>query len=130
MAVGVASARMARKTRETGEQPRRKPALLEREAVLAYLLMAPGALLLILFMGYPFFLGIWLSLTDKLVGFSDYSYIGLENFRWLWSDTIFRQAITNTFIYGFVTVPFKLLLGLGLALLLNEQFRFSRFARA
>jgi multiple sugar transport system permease protein len=104
--------------------------LLEREAVLAYLLMAPGALLLVLFMGYPFFLGIWLSLTDKLVGFSDYSYIGLENFRWLWEDTIFRQAVTNTFIYGFVTVPFKLVLGLGLALLLNEQFRFSRFARA
>src|SRR5215218_9030790 len=99
--MGIASARMARKA---GER-RRRGALLEREAVLAYLLMAPGALLLVLFMGYPFFLGIWLSLTDKLVGFSDYSYIGLENYRWLWGDSIFRQAITNTFIYGFVTVP-------------------------
>lgn len=124
--MSVASAQVATKE----ETLRRRPALLEREAVLAYLLMAPGALLLILFMGYPFFLGIWLSVTNKLVGFSDYSYIGLENYRWLWGDSIFRQSVINTFIYGFVTVPFKLLLGLGLALLLNEQFRFSRFARA
>jgi multiple sugar transport system permease protein len=81
-------------------------------------------------MAYPFFLGIWLSLTDKLVGFSDYNYIGLANYRWFWGDSIFRQTVINTFIYGFVTVPFKLVLGLGLALLLNERFHFSRVARA
>ena len=81
-------------------------------------------------MAYPFFLGIWLSLTNKLVGFSDYDYVGLANYRWFWTDPIFRQTVINTFIYGFVTVPFKLLLGLGLALLLNERFHFSRFLRA
>lgn len=127
--MGVASAPVAQNAAER-RGARRHASLLEREGVLAYLLMAPGALLLVLFMAYPFFLGIYLSLTDKLVGFSDYSFIGLENYRWLWDDTIFRQTVTNTFIYGFVTVPFKLVLGLGLALLLNEHFRFSRFARA
>jgi multiple sugar transport system permease protein len=126
--MGVASARAAQETAQR-RRPRRA-SLLEREGFLAYLLMAPGALLLVLFMAYPFFLGIYLSMTDKLVGFSDYSFVGLENYRWLWDDTIFRQTVTNTFIYGFVTVPFKLLFGLGLALLLNEHFRFSRFARA
>jgi multiple sugar transport system permease protein len=92
--------------------------------------MVPGGVILLLFMAYPFFLGIYLSLTDKLVGFSDYSFIGLGNYRWLLDDTIFHQTVINTFIYGFVTVPFKLLLGLGLALLLNERFHFSRFVRA
>jgi multiple sugar transport system permease protein len=33
-------------------------------------------------------------------------------------------------VYGFGTVPFKLVIGLGLALVLNQQFRFSRFFRA
>ena len=43
--------------------------------------MLPGLVILLLFMAYPFFLGIWLSLTDKLVGFADYDYVGLENYR-------------------------------------------------
>lgn len=127
--MGVASARVEREAARK-RAPGRRGSLTEREGVLAYLFMAPGGLLLVLFMAYPFFLGIYLSLTDKLVGFDDYSFIGLENYRWLLDDSIFRQTVVNTFIYGFVTVPFKMLLGLGLALLLNERFHFSRFLRA
>ena len=104
--------------------------LLEREPILAYLFMVPGALVLLLFMAYPFGLGIYLSLTDKLVGFADYSYVGLTNYRLLLEDSRFIKTVQNTFVYGFVTVPFKLLLGLGLALTLNQAFRFSRFVRA
>jgi multiple sugar transport system permease protein len=104
--------------------------LLQRDGVLAWLFMIPGWTILVLFMAYPFFLGIWLSLTDKMLGFSDYSYIGLQNYRDLWADSIFQQTLRNTAIYGVGTVPFKLLFGLGLALLLNRQFRFSRFFRA
>ena len=104
--------------------------LLERDGPLAYLLIFPGVLILILFMAYPFGLGIWLSMTDKRVAFPGYSFVGLDNYRWFLDDTIFRQTVINTFIYGFGTVPFKLLLGLGLALLLNERFHFSRFVRA
>lgn len=117
----------------TNEGVRQQPTFkdfLQRDNVLAYLFMLPGLLILVLFMGYPFFLGIWLSLTNKLVGFSAYDYVGLENYRWFWTDTIFRQSVVNTFIYGFVTVPFKLVLGLGLALVLNERFQFSRAWRA
>jgi len=121
--------------RTAGETvPRRRMSrsarLLEREAVLAYLFMVPGALILILFMAYPFFLGIYLSLTDKMVGFAEFTVVGLANYRYLLDDLVFRRTVENTFIYGFVTVPFKLVLGLGLALVLNQQFRFSRFVRA
>jgi len=104
--------------------------LMEREAVLAYLFMVPGAVILLLFMAYPFFLGIYYSLTDKMVGFADFEYVGFENYRLLLQDTIFLRTVQNTFVYGFVTVPFKLLLGLGLALTLNQAFRFSRVLRA
>lgn len=107
-----------------------KGSLMQRDGVLAWLFMIPGWTILVLFMAYPFFLGIWLSLTDKMLGFSKYDYIGLQNYRDLWEDSIFQQTLRNTAIYGVGTVPFKLLFGLGLALLLNRQFRFSRFFRA
>ena len=41
--------------------------LLERESSLGIILMLPGALVLMVFMAYPFFLGIWLSLTDSMI---------------------------------------------------------------
>ena len=91
--------------------------------------MLPGALLLIVFMAYPFFLGIWLSLTDSMIGRMG-QFIGLRNFIDLLTDTIFHQTAQNTFIYALVTVPFKAMLGLGLALVLNRHMRFSNPIRA
>jgi multiple sugar transport system permease protein len=103
---------------------------LERESILAYFFMTPGGILLLVFMAYPFFLGIYISFTDRMVGLPDANFIGLENYRLLLGDSIFRQTVLNTFIYGFVTVPFKLVLGLGLALLLNNAFPMRKVLRA
>jgi multiple sugar transport system permease protein len=103
--------------------------LLERERSLGVLLMLPGAFLLILFMAYPFFLGIWLSLSDTVIGQAG-KFIGLRNFSDLLTDSIFHQTARNTMIYALVTVPFKAILGLGLALVLNNRMRFSNPVRA
>ena len=103
---------------------------LDSEPVLAYLFMSPGWLILLLFMSYPFFLGLWISLTDRLVGFPGGEFIGLRNYRELLKDNVFWLTVMNTFIYGFVTVPFKLLLGLLLALLLNQVFPLRNVLRA
>lgn len=103
--------------------------LLERESSLGIILMLPGALLLMVFMAYPFFLGIWLSVTDTRIGMPG-DFIGLRNFADLLSDTIFHQTAWNTAIYALVTVPFKAVLGLGLALVLNQHMRLSNPIRA
>jgi len=103
--------------------------LLERQASLGIILMLPGALLLMVFMAYPFFLGIWLSLTDSIIG-NIGQYIGLRNFSDLITDSVFLQTTRNTFIYALVTVPFKAVLGLGMALVLNNRMRFSNPIRA
>ncbi len=103
--------------------------LLERQASLGIILMLPGALLLMVFMAYPFFLGIWLSLTDSMIGTLG-QFIGLRNFSDLITDSVFRQTTRNTFIYALVTVPFKATLGLGMALVLNNRIRFSNPIRA
>jgi multiple sugar transport system permease protein len=103
--------------------------LLERQSSLGVILMLPGALLLMLFMAYPFFLGIWLSLTDSVIG-SLGQFIGVRNFSDLITDSVFLQTTRNTFIYALVTVPFKAVLGLAMALVLNNRIRFSNPIRA
>jgi multiple sugar transport system permease protein len=101
----------------------------DTERNLGIILMLPGAILLIAFMAYPFGLGIWLSLTDSMIGRAG-QFIGLRNFADLLTDTIFHQTARNTFIYALVTVPFKAMLGLGLALVLNRHMRLSSPIRA
>jgi multiple sugar transport system permease protein len=103
--------------------------LLENERTLGLLLMLPGMLLLLVFMAYPFFLGLWLSVTDSTIGHAG-RFIGLGNFTGLLGDSIFRQTARNTFIYALVTVPFKLVLGLGLALVLNCAIPLRNAVRA
>src|ERR1051326_5277096 len=111
--------------------PRRGPItrLLEDERWLASCLLMPTIVLLGLFIAYPFAKGGWLSVTDERVGVPG-NFIGFANFAKLWSDDIFRTAVYNTFLYTFVTTVFKLVLGLWLALLLNNHFRGKAFVRA
>src|SRR5437867_5098596 len=103
--------------------------LLEREHILAGVLLAPTLTILALFIAYPFILGIWLAVSDKVVGRPG-NFVGLENFRVNLADTIFLRAFQNTFIYTFIATIFKLALGMGAALLLNHHFRFKRIVRA
>ena len=52
-------------------------AFLDRENVLGYVLVFPALLLLGVFIAYPFLLGIWFSLTDKMVG-QPADFVGLR----------------------------------------------------
>lgn len=110
-------------------QPAPRIPLLEREHVLAYVLLAPAVITLLVFVAYPFLYGIWLSLTNSKIGIPGH-FIGLRNFRAVLDDPIFRRAVGNTFAYTAVTTVFKLVLGIAMALVLNNQFRGKRFARA
>ncbi len=103
--------------------------LLEREAVLGYLLMLPALALLTVFVLYPFLYGIWLALTDSRIGVPG-DFVGLRNFLELTQDSIFQQTFRNTFLYTGVTTVFKLIFGLAIAALLNNTFPLKRFVRA
>ncbi|HEV7994924.1 MAG TPA: sugar ABC transporter permease [Stellaceae bacterium] len=111
--------------------PRRGPItrLLEDERWLALLLLLPTVVLLGLFIAYPFVKGIMLSVTDSRVGVPGH-FVGLQNFRDVWNDSIFRVAVWNTCVYTFVATIFKLALGLWLAILLNHHFKGKAFTRA
>src|SRR5256884_9537510 len=103
--------------------------LLEREHILAGVILTPALVILTLFIAYPFVLGVWLAISDKVVGRPGV-FVGLDNFRVNLNDSIFLRAFQNTFVYTFIATFFKLVLGMLAAILLNHHFRFKRIVRA
>jgi multiple sugar transport system permease protein len=104
--------------------------VLDRQGVLAYVLLFPGLLILIAFIGWPFVTSLWLSVTDQSVSTSVARFVGLDNFADELRSQIFLQTVRNTFVYTGVTVVFKLAFGIGLAVLMNQSFRLKNLARA
>src|SRR5437870_12713845 len=85
--------------------------LLEREHILAGVLLAPTLVILTLFIAYPFVLGIWLAVSDKAVGRPG-AFVGLHNLRVTLTDAIFLRACQNSFVYKYLSTVFELLLRL------------------
>ena len=103
---------------------------LDQERVLGYVLVAPALILLIGLIAYPFAVAVWLSVTDRVIAReASGNFVGLDNFVRLMQDSIFRQTVVNTFNYTFVSVFFKLALGLLMALVLNEAIPFRNLFR-
>lgn len=104
-------------------------AWLEREAVFSWMLVTPPLLFLILFLGYPFVYGIYLSFVDQQVT-GPATFVGLGNFVHLWSDAIFWQSLKNTAVFTITACLCKMVGGLGMALVMNQNFRLKGFTRA
>jgi multiple sugar transport system permease protein len=102
---------------------------LDDRRVLAFLFMLPVAVLLLTFLSYPLGLGIWLGFTDTRIG-RDGIWIGLENYAYLFDDSVFWLSVFNTIVYTLVATVFKFGLGLWLALLLNHHLPFKSLIRA
>jgi multiple sugar transport system permease protein len=90
--------------------------------------MLPAGVLLLLFLTYPLGLGVWLGFTDTKIGRGG-SWIGLENYAFLWGDSVTRLALFNTLFYTAVASVIKFALGLWLAIILNDRIPFKTFFR-
>jgi len=94
-----------------------------REIRLAYLLLAPAVLLLLLVLAYPVGWEVWTSLTDfSPLNDDRMTFVGLANYRHLLATEEFWRAATVTVVYAVVTSAIKLILGIGFALLLARPF--------
>jgi multiple sugar transport system permease protein len=97
--------------------------------VLGMVFMLPAGALLLFFLTYPLGLGVWLGFTDAKIGRVG-EWIGIENYEFLVTDSVFRLSVFNTFLYTVVASVIKFALGLWLALLLNKNIPFKSFVRA
>lgn len=84
------------------------------------LLFLPGLLFFALFTLYPIYKLFIMSFYEYQIGASGItSFVGLENYMSVFTDNVSRYAISNTFIYGLITVPSQIILGLLVAVLIN-----------
>jgi multiple sugar transport system permease protein len=90
----------------------------------AWLFVAPGLVLLALFVIVPFVMAFVLAFTDqKLVPNRNLptEFIGLKNFVDLFQDVIFWHALRNNLIFTAVVVPVQTAFALFLAVLVNTR---------
>jgi len=96
----------------------------------AMIFLLPGLVLFGLFFLGPMFYSLRISFFEwKIVHPEQSVFVGLSNYQRALSDPIFRRAILNTLAYTVMTVIAKMILGLGVALLLNQRFRGRTFFR-
>src|SRR3954447_22974824 len=101
----------------------------DRGPLLPTLLLLPSGVLLGGLLALPLAVGVVLGFQDTTIG-NPGAFVGLDNYRYLLTDPVFRITALNTALYTVVTVAFKLALGLALALILNQRFAGYRFWRS
>lgn len=96
----------------------------------AAVFLLPGLLLFSTFVIGPMIYSFRMSFFDwKIINPELSEWIGLENYMNALGDPILRRAALNTIAYAVVTVPGQIILGLAVAILLNQQIRGRAFFR-
>jgi len=93
------------------------------ESTTAYLLLLPLLLVLLGLLAYPLLNALVLTFQRKAVGVPP-EFIGLANYeRLILRDPVFVKLIRNTLVYTAASVLIKGIIGMGMALILNERIR-------
>jgi multiple sugar transport system permease protein len=102
--------------------------LLDRERFLGPAFVAPALFLILLLVAYPFCMALYFAMSNAFIGRPSH-FVGVHNFVALWESDAFRQTFQNAFVFTGSAVALKLMLGLTLAVLLNQQLWFKRMIR-
>ena len=98
--------------------------LQQKEKIIGWLLLIPALSVLALVFIYPIVRAFSLSLfTKNLATELQPQFSSLDNYVRMFADGRFWQSTINTSIFTIATVPLELLLGLGIALVLNQSFK-------
>lgn len=110
---------------------RRGTALRRSQTRTAWLLLLPTLAVVAVIAFFPLVQTIYLSFTnDRLASPQPTEWVGLENYRFLLKDTVFRDSIVTTVKFALITLTFELILGLIIALVVNSSFKGRGFTRA
>lgn len=102
------------------KRPRRKPMSHDRK--IGLLLLMPLVVLIVGLTLYPILQVIHLSLHQQSLFSRTATFVGLDNFAAVIGHHGFNRAIRNTFVFTFASLALQMLIGLGIALLLNREF--------
>ncbi|WP_299149261.1 sugar ABC transporter permease [uncultured Tateyamaria sp.] len=90
-----------------------------------YMFMAPAAVIMGIALLYPLAYMVWGSFRawnpSQQIGETE--FVGLKNYITLWNDAAFRESLGVTLKFAVSVVSIEMLLGVGLALLLDRNIR-------
>ena len=109
--------------------PRKRVSLETKDNRIGKIFLIPGILILVAIVAYPVFYSSIMSFFRWRPIEVARPYVGFANYARVFSDSRFLMALGNTFIYAFGGAFFKILIGLGLALILNKEFKGRGIAR-
>ncbi|MCG7507813.1 carbohydrate ABC transporter permease [Mesorhizobium retamae] len=98
----------------------------------AWLLLTPMISIMVLVTAFPLLNTLWLAFTDAGLTGQGYvwQWIGLENFAYILDDSDFRAAVGRTAYFTVISVSAEVVLGVLVALLLNQEFKGRTLVRA
>jgi trehalose/maltose transport system permease protein len=97
---------------------------------LAWLLCAPSVLVVLVVAIYPLFQSFRLSFTNARFGSTrPERYVGFDNYRRLWNDADFHNALWHTIQFTVASVALETVAGVGVALIINSTFQGRGFVR-
>jgi multiple sugar transport system permease protein len=99
-----------------------------KKALRPFLVLAPSFLLTIGIL-IPFIVAIFYSFTDLTLRSSEFNMNGFGNYVDTFTSPDFWHSVSITLLYAFWATGIEMLLGLGIALLLNEENWLSKFLR-
>lgn len=101
----------------------------QSDARFAWVLSTPLIVYLGIFLLAPIIWGIYMSLTNKMIGNQE-TFIGLTNYINLLQDKEYQNAMSRTVVYTAAAIIGKIIFGTILAMALNVQFKGNGIARA
>ena len=90
-----------------------------------YMFMAPAIVIMAIALLYPLGYMIWGSFRDwnPSQSIGEAEFVGLKNYITLWNDPNFHESLVVTLRFAFFVVSIEMVLGVGLALLLDRDIR-------
>lgn len=100
------------------------------EVLFAWGLILPSLAILVLVIFYPLVQSLLLSFSNaNMLNIEGALFVGLDNFKKIIQDSVFWVALKNTVIFVGCSVAGGLIIGMALALILNENIPFRNFFR-
>lgn len=93
-----------------------------RSRLVGWLFISPWAAGFLAFALFPFLASLYYSFTDYNI-LAPPNWIGLQNYRAMFTDPLFWQSLYNTFYYTFIFVPLSTVVAIAIALLLNMRIK-------
>ena len=104
-----------------------------KNLLVALAFLAPAALYIILFYGYPIVRNLTMSFQEYTAATfytGEAPWVGLENYAAVLTDPVFSQALGNTFIFTVVSIAGQFVIGMLLAIFFTKKFPLSGVLRS